>query len=277
MIRPWSVDPRGAGRSPGRRRQRRRLRLRRRSSRGMLRSSSCIRPSASSRSRRRLSRRLRAEQRQAGRDVGTVPGPFPTLAAVAARSSDSARRDGLAAIDCYASAEAATAPGRRCTARTTVAAIASPSSTGSSTRSTRTAPRCPAEPAVRPGARGDWELVTVILDRAGRPLTAGYSRHCSGARRAWAKVPKRGQRPVVYVALGSHANYFAPGTWRTTSAAGRSWPSGPRELREDTCATSRVVARRCRHVSRAWRRRRPRGWLPGRVGGGSIHLHCRRT
>ena len=60
---------------------------------------------------------------------------------------------------------------------------------------------------------GDWELVTVILDGAGRPVTAGYSRHCSGTKRAWAKVPKRGQRPVVYVALGSHANYFAPGTW----------------------------------------------------------------
>ncbi len=60
---------------------------------------------------------------------------------------------------------------------------------------------------------GDWELVTVILDvPAARslPVTAGTA---PGTKRAWAKVPKRGQRPVVYVALGSHANYFAPGTW----------------------------------------------------------------
>ena len=68
---------------------------------------------------------------------------------------------------------------------------------------------------------GDWELVTVILDRAGRPLTAAYSRHCSGARRAWGKVPKRGRRPVVYVALGSHANFFAPGTWQQDRGC---WP-----------------------------------------------------
>jgi hypothetical protein len=58
---------------------------------------------------------------------------------------------------------------------------------------------------------GDWEAVSVVLDAKGKPLLAGYSRHCSGARRAWAKVAKEGARPVVYVGLGSHANYFAPG------------------------------------------------------------------
>ena len=35
------------------------------------------------------------------------------------------------------------------------------------------------------------------------------SRHCGGARRSWARAPKQGLRPVVHVALGSHANYFA--------------------------------------------------------------------
>ncbi len=68
---------------------------------------------------------------------------------------------------------------------------------------------------------GDWELVTIILDRAGRPLTAGYSRHCSGARRSWSQVERRGAHPVVYVALGSHANYFRPGT---TPHEKRCWP-----------------------------------------------------
>ena len=58
---------------------------------------------------------------------------------------------------------------------------------------------------------GDWEAVSVILDRAGNPLTVAYSQHRKGARRAWAKAPKRGRRPLVYVALGSHANFFGPG------------------------------------------------------------------
>ena len=58
---------------------------------------------------------------------------------------------------------------------------------------------------------GDWEAVSVVLDLRGNPLVAGYSQHRAGKRREWAKVPKRGARPLVYVALGSHANYFAEG------------------------------------------------------------------
>ncbi|MBM2821471.1 MAG: hypothetical protein HW413_217 [Thermoleophilia bacterium] len=58
---------------------------------------------------------------------------------------------------------------------------------------------------------GDWEAVSVILDLRGNPLVAGYSQHRAGKRREWAKVPKRGARPLVYVALGSHANYFGAG------------------------------------------------------------------
>jgi hypothetical protein len=61
---------------------------------------------------------------------------------------------------------------------------------------------------------GDWELVNVILDSQGRPLEAAYSQHCSGQRKAWQSVRKlspRSTHPIAYVALGSHANYFAPG------------------------------------------------------------------
>jgi hypothetical protein len=61
---------------------------------------------------------------------------------------------------------------------------------------------------------GDWEAVSVILDTYGKPLLAGYSEHSEGVRRAWTKVPKRGTHPLVYVALGSHANYFTAGTQR---------------------------------------------------------------
>jgi hypothetical protein len=52
----------------------------------------------------------------------------------------------------------------------------------------------------------------VILDLTGRPLVAGYSQHSKGKRRDWARVPKRGARPLVYVGLGSHANFFSVGT-----------------------------------------------------------------
>ena len=59
---------------------------------------------------------------------------------------------------------------------------------------------------------GDWELVNVVLDSSGEPLEAAYSQHCSGQRRAWDDVELRGgTHPVAYVALGSHASYFAPG------------------------------------------------------------------
>lgn len=62
---------------------------------------------------------------------------------------------------------------------------------------------------------GDWELVNVILDANEQPIQAAYSQHCSGQRTAWENVARRpagSTHPVVYVALGSHANYFAPGT-----------------------------------------------------------------
>ena len=59
---------------------------------------------------------------------------------------------------------------------------------------------------------GDWELVNVLI-RHGRPVTVGYSQHCTGERRAWADVEhwQGTTHPVVYVANGSHANLFAPG------------------------------------------------------------------
>ncbi len=68
---------------------------------------------------------------------------------------------------------------------------------------------------------GDWESVTVILDASERPLLVGLSRHCSGVRRPWQRVPRRGARPVVHVALGSHANYFGS---TTRPLDRRCWP-----------------------------------------------------
>ena len=62
---------------------------------------------------------------------------------------------------------------------------------------------------------GDWEVVNVVLSREDEePLFVGYSQHCRGETRAWHATPRwRGHHPLVFVALGSHANYFAPGEY----------------------------------------------------------------
>lgn len=67
---------------------------------------------------------------------------------------------------------------------------------------------------------GDWEFVQVghaVDDPTQRPMQVTGSQHQSGVRRdAWAcekRLPVAAPtRPTIYVALGSHANYFAPGT-----------------------------------------------------------------
>jgi RsiW-degrading membrane proteinase PrsW (M82 family) len=56
---------------------------------------------------------------------------------------------------------------------------------------------------------GDWEMVQVTLDAAGDPEWLVLSQHHGGTRRRWSAVPvEAGSHPAVYVALGSHANYF---------------------------------------------------------------------
>jgi hypothetical protein len=70
----------------------------------------------------------------------------------------------------------------------------------------------PATDFVWQAHEGDWEVVTVILTRSGKPLLAGYSQHSCGKRRVWKDVPKLNgtSHPLTFVALGSHANYFSP-------------------------------------------------------------------
>ena len=58
---------------------------------------------------------------------------------------------------------------------------------------------------------GDWEVVNVVLTNQKRPVEVGLSEHCSGETRAWAETERRDGHPTVYIALGSHANYFEPG------------------------------------------------------------------
>jgi hypothetical protein len=56
---------------------------------------------------------------------------------------------------------------------------------------------------------GDWELVQVMLTPAGKPEWLVLSQHHGGTRRPWSAAQiEEGTHPAVYVALGSHANYF---------------------------------------------------------------------
>ena len=59
---------------------------------------------------------------------------------------------------------------------------------------------------------GDWEMVEIILNRSTeQPISAAYSQHFGGEVAAWADVEKTNTtHPNVYVAKGSHANYFRP-------------------------------------------------------------------
>jgi hypothetical protein len=71
-------------------------------------------------------------------------------------------------------------------------------------------------PFLPPGAiwqshEGDWEVVNVVLSKTRRPLSVGLSAHCSGETQPWSETELRKGHPTVYVALGSHANYFEPG------------------------------------------------------------------
>jgi hypothetical protein len=59
---------------------------------------------------------------------------------------------------------------------------------------------------------GDWEFVQVALDSDGAPTVATFAQHDGRERCAWNQVRRTsGGAPVVYVALASHASYFAAG------------------------------------------------------------------
>ncbi|MDY7040085.1 MAG: PrsW family intramembrane metalloprotease [Chloroflexota bacterium] len=56
---------------------------------------------------------------------------------------------------------------------------------------------------------GDWEMVTVVLDADQRPEFVTITAHHGGTRRLWENVHLvQETHPAVYVARGSHANYF---------------------------------------------------------------------
>ena len=60
---------------------------------------------------------------------------------------------------------------------------------------------------------GDWEFVQLgCVDREGKnPILVTASQHRTGEKREYWRCEVRRGRPVIYVARGSHANFFTPG------------------------------------------------------------------
>ena len=56
--------------------------------------------------------------------------------------------------------------------------------------------------------QGDIEVIQVFLDASGNPQRVLASQHGAGQNAAWGDVEKDDTHPVIYVAQGSHANYF---------------------------------------------------------------------
>jgi VPS62-like protein len=60
---------------------------------------------------------------------------------------------------------------------------------------------------------GDWEMIQLRL-RDETPGLAVFCQHAGATKRDWREVDRipGSERPIVYVARGSHASYFEPGT-----------------------------------------------------------------
>lgn len=71
---------------------------------------------------------------------------------------------------------------------------------------------------------GDWEMVqTGCADEHGeRPVLMTCSQHGGSEKREFWRVSLQNKRPLVYVALDSHANYFSPQRDVTDRADGKS-------------------------------------------------------
>lgn len=76
---------------------------------------------------------------------------------------------------------------------------------------------------------GDWEMVQLRM-AGDEPDLAVYAQHRVGEKRPWADVGKSGDRPHVYIGLGTHASYFEPGNHSSDLAGDQPTPEVPLEL-----------------------------------------------
>jgi hypothetical protein len=58
---------------------------------------------------------------------------------------------------------------------------------------------------------GDWERISVKLNRHNRATAVAYFQHKGHEVKRWREVPRQGSHPTVFSAKGSHASYASPG------------------------------------------------------------------
>ena len=106
-------------------------------------------------------------------------------------------------------------------------------------------------------------MVQVMLTSEEEPEWVALSQHHGGTRRAWADAPvEESTHPVAYVALGSHANYFAGDE---VYPNGKDVGNARIEILDRTGTYGRVVPGRdsCRPPGR-------RGGEPSSMAGGRV-------
>jgi hypothetical protein len=108
---------------------------------------------------------------------------------------------------------------------------------------------------------GDWESIALRL-RRGRPVRAVYSQHGTAERCGMRAVRRAGERPVAFLANGSHAAYFVPGV------RDRTWPE-PNDEADGEGLRVRPRITRIGDEAPPWMRYPGRwgatraGWVPG--------------
>jgi hypothetical protein len=75
---------------------------------------------------------------------------------------------------------------------------------------------------------GDWELVQLRLGPGEKPELAVYSQHKTAQAKPWSATPKDGNTPRIYIARGSHANYFGTGSHFTGTWFDQADGKGPK-------------------------------------------------
>jgi hypothetical protein len=106
---------------------------------------------------------------------------------------------------------------------------------------------------------GDWEHVTVRLDRLARPVGAWFARHrwsAPGKWFPWSALEREGDHPVVLAARGSHASYADPGDvlWWDTACPTRAPAAAP----SHGCSVWRTWSRETGGIVDTGARDRPR-------------------
>jgi hypothetical protein len=73
---------------------------------------------------------------------------------------------------------------------------------------------------------GDWEMLQIAFDAPTAeaalqtaPVEVAVAQHEGSERRAWDRVERSGDHPIVYPGTGSHATYYSPNRWFGKSAA----------------------------------------------------------